>query len=255
MQQRQSLTGLGPFNAPQQQLPSTAINNSFNAPNVQSPPRSWNNTATNNYQSQQYAPTPFATNPPLANVPAQVATSNDQLPHPPRPSSVSSQSGSAPISRSKYIVDPSVQSSGSSGYGYQPPINTFGSNTQFNSQPYGNASTTYGQQFNTAPFSSPANNSFNSQPNALNQMPSTFNSTPFAQPSILNPPALNSFVSGVPPIELAQQAMPQQNTQRNPTPPPGWNDPPAVKSNRPVSHFCTFTFERVRRNIVLVTFV
>lgn len=257
MQPRTSLTGQG-FNAPQQQPPAVPLNNSFNAPNVQSPPKLWNNAATNSFQSQQYAPAPFASNPPLPNVPAQTAA--EHLPHPPRPSSVSSQSGAAPISRSKYILDPSVQSSGAGGgYGHQPNVNSFASNTPFNSQPYGNAAPTYGQQqFNTAPFTSPASNSFNSQPNALNQMPSTFNPAPLGQPSILNPPALNSFVPGVPPIELAQQALPQQNTQRNPTPPPGWNDPPALKSTRTVSHFCTFdanTLEDPKRYCCRVTFV
>lgn len=232
MQPRASLTGLG-FNAPQQQPPPVAtLNTSFNAPNVTSPPKLWNNTATSNFQSQPYAPASFASNPPMPpNVPAQAVTGNDHLPYPPRPSSVSSQTGAAPISRSKYILDPSVQSSG--GYGHQPAANSFASNTTFNSQPYANTASTYGQ-FNTAPFSNSANNSFNSQPN---QMSSTFNSAPIGQSSILNPPALNSFVSGVPPIELGQPAIAQQSAQRNPTPPPGWNDPPALKSARPVSDF------------------
>lgn len=236
MQPRTSLTtGLG-FNAPQQQPPTSVLNATFNAPNVQSPPKLWNNTATNHFQSQQYAaPAPFASNPP-PNVPASTVAGNEHLSHPPRPSSVSSQTGTAPHSRSKYILDPSVQSSGSAGgYGHQPAANSFASNTPFNAQLYGNtaSNSSYGQPFNTAPFTNPTTNSFNSQP---------FNSTPLGQPSILNPPALNSFVPGVPPIELAQPAVPQPtHTQRNPTPPPGWNDPPALKSTRPVSLFeiCT----------------
>lgn len=237
MQPRASISGLPGFNPIQQQQPQAApLNTNFNTPNVQSPPKLWSNTPTSNFQPQPYAPAPFASNAPLPNIPPPAATINDHMSHPPRPSSVSSQSGAAPVSRSKYILDPSVQSSGSvGGYGHQPGVNSFASNTPFSgAQHYGNAAPTYGQQFNTSPFANPSSNSFNSQPN---HMPSTFNPTPLGQPSILNPPALNSFVPGVPPIELAQQALPPQNTQRNPTPPPGWNDPPAIKSARPVSHF------------------
>lgn len=252
MQPRTSLTGL--FNTPQQQPATGTLNTSFNSPNVQSIPHQWNSAATNNFQSQQYPLAPFASNPPLPNVPAQPVTGNDHLSHPPRPSSVSSQSGAAPISRSKYILDPSVQSSGSGGgWSHQAATNSFASNTQFNTQPYGNSAPTYGQQFNTAPFTNSSNNSFNSPPNALNQMQSSFNQAPLGQPSILNPPASNSFLSGVPPIELAQPAMPQQNTQRNPTPPPGWNDPPALKSSRTVSDFAHS--RRIRKDIVVVTLV
>lgn len=55
------------------------------------------------------------------------------------------------------------------------------------------------------------------------------------QSSILNPQPMTAFAPpGLPPIEVAQQAIPQ-NVQRNPTPPPGWNDPPVLKSSRPVS--------------------
>lgn len=50
-------------------------------------------------------------------------------------------------------------------------------------------------------------------------------------------------MSGVPPIEVAQQALGHQ-IQRNPTPPPGWNDPPPLtKSVRQVSfYFDLFVF-------------
>lgn len=54
------------------------------------------------------------------------------------------------------------------------------------------------------------------------------------QSSILNPQQASTFAPGLPPIEVAQPAI-QQNMQRNPTPPPGWNDPPVLKSARPVS--------------------
>lgn len=96
---------------------------------------------------------------------------------------------------------------------YAPPSQTFGSQ-----QP------SYGAQY-SQPFSQPFN-----QPLS--------NPVPIAsvgQSSILNPQPINTFAPGLPPIEVAQPAL-QQNIQRNPTPPPGWNDPPALtKSNRPVS--------------------
>lgn len=116
---------------------------------------------------------------------------------PPRPSSVGSQ-GSAPTSRSKYLLDPSVQSGPTYGQSnlYAPQMNS-----NFNN---------YGQQpmsnFNPTPINPPQPNQF----------------MPFV------PAPTNNFMSGVPPIEMAQQAIPQ----KNPTPPPGWNDPPALKTNR-----------------------
>lgn len=93
---------------------------------------------------------------------------------------------------------------------YAPPNQTFG-----NQQP------SYGSQFNQ-PFSQPFN-----QP-VSNPVPNV------GQSSILNPQPINTFAPGLPPIEVAQPAI-QHNIQRNPTPPPGWNDPPALKSNRQVS--------------------
>lgn len=65
---------------------------------------------------------------------------------------------------------------------------------------------------------------------------------PLNQPAVFNPPPIgNSFMSGFPPVEVAQPAIPQ-NIQRNPTPPPGWNDPPpATKLNRTVSVSFNFT--------------
>lgn len=127
--------------------------------------------------------------------------------------------GSAPVSRSKYILDPSVQSSSSYGQApgiYAPPNQTFGT------QP------SYGTQFNQ-PFSQPFNQPVS---NAVPPIASV------GQSSILNPQPINTFAPGLPPIEVAQSAI-QQNIQRNPTPPPGWNDPPALKSTRPVSEIAS----------------
>lgn len=73
-------------------------------------------------------------------------------------------------------------------------------------------------------------NQFNNQPftqNASNPMPI---GNPMGQSSVLNPTQLGTFSPGLPPIEVGQQAIQQQPILRNPTPPPGWNDPPALKS-------------------------
>lgn len=126
----------------------------------------------------------------------------------------------APTARSKYVLDPSVQSSSSYGQSasmYAPAPQTFGTQPQtFGQQP---------QQTYGTPYSQPTYNQFVSNP---------VSTMAGGQPSILNPQPASSFAPGLPPIEVAQSAM-QQNIQRNPTPPPGWNDPPALrKSSRPV---------------------
>lgn len=140
--------------------------------------------------------------------------------------------GSIPATRSKYILDPSVQSGptyGQSANMYAAPL----SNPQFNNQSYGAPAANNYNQFAPQPFAS-AGSQFNQQafqpynPNVANTGAS----------SIMNPPQ-NNVMSGVPPIEVAQSAMLQQ-IQRNPTPPPGWNDPPPLtKSARVVSFTMT----------------
>lgn len=130
--------------------------------------------------------------------------------------------GSAPISRTKYVLDPSVQSSSSYGQSYAPTPQTFGQQPQtFGVQPqtFGSQPSTYG-----TPFSQPFNQSV---PQPMPTLP--------GQSTIMNPTQQpTTFTPGLPPIEVAQPAI-QQNIQRNPTPPPGWNDPPVLKSARPVS--------------------
>lgn len=175
-------------------------------PTVPSAAQPWANSTPgvqswNTFSNQQ--PPPLVPNPiqakPLVPPPATDYSSQQ----PPRPSSVGSQSGSAPTSRSKYLLDPSVQSGPSYG---QTNMYTPQMNTNFNN---------FGQpqlsNFNTAPINPVQANQF----------------TPFVPT-----PITNNYMSGVPQIELAQQALPQ----KNPTPPPGWNDPPPLKTNRqPVS--------------------
>lgn len=105
---------------------------------------------------------------------------------------------------------------------YAPLPQTFGSQPQtFGGQPqtFASQQPTYGAPF-SQPFSQPLSNS---------AVP-----THAGQSSILNPQPINTFAPGLPPIEVAQPAI-QQTIQRNPTPPPGWNDPPALKSSRAVS--------------------
>lgn len=147
----------------------------------------------------------------------------------------------APISRSKYVLDPSVQSSSSYGQSasmYAPAPQTFGAQQP---QSYGAQPQTYG-----TPYSQPAYNQLVSNP---------VSTMAGGQPSILNPQPASTFAPGLPPIEVAQPAI-QQNIQRNPTPPPGWNDPPTLrKSSRPVSNMnkliCTFLFLLLLLHIIL----
>lgn len=162
-----------------------------------SPPgnQQWNNFQ--NPSQSPLVPNTVQTKPP--QVPPPVHDFSTQQPA--RPSSVGSQQGSA--APRKYLLDPSVQSGQSYGQSnmYTPPMNTnFGNN-------FGPAPVT-----NFAPINPP------NQPNQF---------TPFVPA-----PTNNNFMSGVPPIEMAQQAM----SQKNPTPPPGWNDPPPLKTkSQPVS--------------------
>ncbi|XP_026473337.1 protein transport protein Sec31A-like [Ctenocephalides felis] len=142
---------------------------------------------------------------------------------PPRPVSVGSSHGSVSgSSRSKYILDPSVQS------GVTNPYGSVYNNTSYNSP-------------------MPSNSMYNSPVNANTVTMSTM-SGQFQQPaSLLNPissqpqptnallnPMLNSpqgagFVN-----QFQPQAPPptQMPSRANPTPPPGWNDPPVLNSTR-----------------------
>lgn len=74
--------------------------------------------------------------------------------------------------------------------------------------------------------------SFNSHPTPVQSQFVPFTPAPLANSS-------SAYLAGVPPLELAQQAMPHSQSlppppsmpvQRNATPPSGWNDPPPLKS-------------------------
>lgn len=204
-----------PFNTnfPSQNTP--AFNSGFSGPPTMPPSaQAWPNSPPSNqqnwnsFQSQApLVPNPLNAKPPLAPPPA-----NDNLSQPARPSSVGSQGSAPSSSRSKYLLDPSVQSGPTYGQSsmYAPQTNTNNFNN-FGPAPVTNFNPAPVPSFNTAPINPPQANQF----------------MPFVPA-----PVTNNYMSGVPPIEVGQQAMPQ----KNPTPPPGWNDPPPLKTNRqPVS--------------------
>lgn len=170
------------------------------------------------------------------------------------------------LPRSKYILDPSVKSSSAFGQSYVPPPQpqTFGAQPQaFGGQPqvYGGQPQAFGGQPNTYGSALPPTgnhpqsfNQFNTQPFNPAAIPVA---APSGPPSVLNPTPVGAFVpTGLPPIELAQPAISQQPMQRNPTPPPGWNDPPALKSrvvcltflHPHVHHICMIRWSELAAN-------
>uniref|UniRef100_A0A1L8DVY5 Protein transport protein Sec31A n=1 Tax=Nyssomyia neivai TaxID=330878 RepID=A0A1L8DVY5_9DIPT len=115
------------------------------------------------------------------------------------------QKGTSLHSRSKYLLDPSVQSGVPSyGQNYATP-------GQFAPQ------ATSPQQFNQF------------APQNYQQYP-TFTPAPAAVP--FAPPA-QMFTPEVPPVPAQVAPPPTAAMQKNTSPPPGWNDPPALKANRP----------------------
>ncbi|XP_053680316.1 protein transport protein Sec31A [Anopheles nili] len=177
------------------------------------------------------APPPLASKPPLGPPPTSMG--GNDLSQPPRPSSVSSQSGGGALGRAKYVLDPSVTSSG----GYGQTSSNFYNPLAYQQQP----------QQPSAPAGV-----INQQPTSFYN-PSSAPSQPAGSMNNFKPftpaPLASSYVPGVPPLDVAQQqppsatgmgyppppqstgAPPMSNVQRNPTPPPGWNDPPALKSS------------------------
>lgn len=196
-------------------------------------PIPFNNTTNGGWQQPPAAgappSVPLATAAPFqaAQPPTQIYNppqlKAEPLTHPPRPhSNASSTGGPAPPataagsglhSRSKYVLDPSVAAPTSS-YGYNPV-------------PAPAAVPFVGAPVSQAPNVPTYNaNAFNTNP--IQQ----FNPAPF-----VGAPQ-NNYLPGVAPIDTMTPAPPAplvQNIQRNPTPPPGWNDPPALKSSRVVS--------------------
>lgn len=146
--------------------------------------------------------------------PPQMMNPTD-LQQPPRPPSVGgSQQTSS--SRSKYLLDPSVQSGPS--YGQQAPSTMFGGN-----QGNYNNSMPQAQQFGAPITTQPMNPLMPMQPQTFEpQQQMNFNQQPFG---------FQNNMQSQPPASLAPPSNVQQ-LQKNPTPPPGWNDPPEMSSRK-----------------------
>lgn len=140
----------------------------------------------------------------------------DNLPQPPRPASVSSvgsasQPGAASLPKPKRLLDPSVQSGPNYGQPMQP------------------TSTLYGQQpqpsFNTNPIST------GFQPFAPQPMQPSMGWDQQQQQQQNFGGYQNNGMNG----NSTLPPPPQAQMLRNPTPPPGWNDPPEFKPKSQVS--------------------
>uniref|UniRef100_A0A182WEU1 Protein transport protein Sec31A n=1 Tax=Anopheles minimus TaxID=112268 RepID=A0A182WEU1_9DIPT len=177
-------------------------------------------------------PPPMATKPPMGPPPTPA---NNDLSQPPRPSSVSSQSGGTTLGRAKYVLDPSVTSG--PNYGQQ-------SSNFYNPMAYQQQ-----QQPNVPVVNQPPQQQQPSFYNPASATVQTNNFKPFTPAPLVQ---ASPYIPGISSLDVTQQqqqpgmgypppppqaaAPPLGNAQRNPTPPPGWNDPPALKtSNRPQS--------------------
>uniref|UniRef100_A0AAG5DHX5 Protein transport protein Sec31A n=1 Tax=Anopheles atroparvus TaxID=41427 RepID=A0AAG5DHX5_ANOAO len=194
------------------------------------------------------APPPMTAKPPMGPPPPGNNLPGD-LAQPPRPSSVSSQSGGPTLGRAKYVLDPSVTSG--SNYGQN-------SSNFYNPMPYQPQQQQQQQQqqhhqpsnvptpgpFNPPIMSQPqqSQNSYynpsqpsttgSQPPNAATNVFKPFTPAPLVQPSPYIPDMSQQQGYGPPPPSAG--GPPLASVQRNPTPPPGWNDPPALKgSSRP----------------------
>ncbi|XP_037918625.1 protein transport protein Sec31A isoform X1 [Hermetia illucens] len=209
---------------------NTGLPGAVNAPS-QPPLQPWKPPApVSTFNPMQPQAVPLTSMPPMPPGPLKPPTINDGIIQPPRPSSVGSQGRSTPLTRSKYVLDPSVQSGPNYGQNMNmyntpatQPLNANPPNPinpmQFNPNPIGSSA--------QPSYSMPQNFQQPVPPIQNNFKPLTPNANPIPNPGFNNPA---SYLSGVPPIEVAQQAMPP--VQKNPTPPPGWNDPPALRSTR-----------------------
>ncbi|XP_058118921.1 protein transport protein Sec31A [Anopheles ziemanni] len=203
----------------------------------------WN---TSPFQPPAASVPPPAVQPPMAaSKPPMGPPPGNSLPadpaQPPRPSSVSSQSGGPTLGRAKYVLDPSVTSGPNYGQtssnfynpvAYQQPQPSTAPGGPFNSAPVMNQPAQAGQ--NQPSFYNPLQPAGGvgvpptaSQPNQPNAY-KPFTPAPLVQPS----PYIPDLSAGYgPPPSAAAGPPPLANVQRNPTPPPGWNDPPALKSS------------------------
>lgn len=168
-----------------------------------------------NMWNQQPAPNVVA--PPLMPTSQAPFMASSNLPQPPRPSSVSSVSSqpSATVSHAKpkRLLDPSV-SSNSIGYGQVPSAMPFNANPVAFNQP-----------------------SFNTNPIQTQPMMAGWEQTSAAPNYGYQPTNMMNINGNLPPPQSSQPM------QRNPTPPPGWNDPPEFKqSSKPQVSFFNYQF-------------
>lgn len=220
-------------NAPRLSHPRTVSTSSTSAMPLFQPntfntglPNASSGAMTNHFDPNPVAPmTPWA---PPVNVPAPVAkpppammTPADNLPQPPRPASVSSvgsasQAAPASAPKPRRLLDPSVQSGPSYGQ-VAAPTSMYGGAPAFNTNPI-----------------QPMVNQFNHQ---------AMNPTPFANQPVTQQPTMgwdqqaygyqsNNSSSN---MNGSLPPPPQASMLRNPTPPPGWNDPPEFKAKSQVS--------------------
>jgi hypothetical protein len=203
-------------------LPNSGMSNSYAEPNAM-----WSQTNTFNN----------AMKPP------------ENIAQPPRPASVSSTSSqptttsavNAGPPKAKRLLDPSV-SNNVAGYGQIPaaasPYNpnlafNANNNPTFNAspmQPTFNANPIQPAAFNTNPISAMPLQP--SQTNAWDQPPQQQQQSMYGGYSNLN--GSSSF--------MPPPTMPT-NVQKNPTPPPGWNDPPEFKQRAQVCNFISIKIQ------------
>lgn len=165
----------------------------------------------------QPAPIPTWNQPNFNSTPASIPANKPQVAGPPpmeaQPPRPASQNSNLLTSRSKYVVDPSVQSG--SNYGQTGGMYGASNPSSYTASSYTQGAIPPAPQFNQ----------FNTNP-----MQTTNQYTPFQPPPIQS---LSGSGINAPPVEMGQPALitPQQ---RNPVGAPGWNDPPALSGSRPL---------------------
>lgn len=165
--------------------------------------------------------------------PASMMNPVDNLPQPPRPASVSSvgsASQATALPKPKRLLDPSVQSGPSYGQVQAAPV--FSGAPAFNTNPIQQVAAPYAPQ----PMINPVN-----QMNPIMQQPAmTWDQQSYG---FQNGNNVNGSLAPPPPT---------QQMLRNPTPPPGWNDPPEFKPKSQVSSFpsrCLFLTVLLSMNV------
>lgn len=189
--------------------------------------------------NNHFEPSPMSWSQP-SNMPVQVAKPPlsimnpvDNMPQPPRPSSVSSAgsaSQTAALPKPKRLLDPSVQSGPTSGHIPAP-------STMYSGAP----------MFNTSPIQQIPASFAPQQMNTMNPM------NPIAQQPQMgwqdNQQGYGGYQNNNNMMNGSQLPPPTQAQMvKNPTPPPGWNDPPEFKARAQVSNrTLEFSFCLIKR--------